>query len=115
MSTPPLTTAERGAAPAEQKKTTTATGTAIASAVGAAVGAALVRSLPPSAAARVLGGLTMGLLVGLVPWFVGRHKGQERLGKQALIWSAIAGSAFGLLLAGPLALGFTAVIQRRSE
>jgi hypothetical protein len=57
----------------------------------------------------------MGLLVGLLPWLLGKRKGQYRLGKQGLGWCAVAGTAFGLLLAGPVALGFTAVILRRAK
>ena len=68
-----------------------------------------------TAAARLLGGAIMGVLVGLLPWFLGRGRDQDRLGKQGLMWSAVAGTAFGLLLAGPVALGFTTVILRRSE
>jgi len=56
-----------------------------------------------------------GVLVGLLPWFLGRRRDEDRLGKQGLMWSAVAGTAFGLLLAGPVALGFTTVILRRSE
>jgi len=115
MATPTLPTAKRPAAPAKQKNNSTSIVSILATAGGAALGAALVRGLPPTAAARLLGGAIMGLLVGLLPWLLGKRKGQERLGKQGLGWCAVAGTAFGLLLAGPVALGFTAVILRRAK
>ena len=82
---------KRQATPAERKKTTTPTVTLVASVVGAALGAALVRALPPTGAARLLGGAVIGAVIGLLPWFLGKRKGQGRLGKQSLIWSVVGG------------------------
>lgn len=84
-------------------------------AIGAGLGVAISRSLPLAISVRLLGGAVMGTLVGLLPYFLAKRRGLDPLGKRALGWSALAGTAFGFLLAGPVALGFTLAILRRSE
>ena len=60
-----------------------------------------------------LAGTVAGLLAGLVPYFVGRRKGQTQLARMAL-WSSVgAGAAGGALLAVPVVLVFAIVVWRR--
>lgn len=61
----------------------------------------------------ILGGLAMGYLCGLIPFFVGKKKGQQDLANTALIVCTISGLGLGILLALPVAIVFTVVIVNK--
>src|SRR6185295_15601535 len=59
------------------------------------------KSLKPETIAMFIGGGVAGLLCGLIPYFVGKKRGNLKLGKIGL-WVCVAvGIPFGLLLALP--------------
>jgi len=65
--------------------------------------------------AMIIGGLVAGLLCGLVPFFVGKNKGQQDLGTVALLVCAVCGMILGILLAVPVAIVFTVVIVNKAK
>ncbi|HVM62212.1 MAG TPA: hypothetical protein VMV72_15225 [Verrucomicrobiae bacterium] len=56
------------------------------------------------------GGLVVGTLCGLIPFFVGRKKGQSTLGIAGLIVCMLSGLVLGVILALPASIIFTIVI-----
>ena len=85
----------------------------VAAVVGALAGYLAMHALSPAAKGRVIGGGIAGVVIGLLPFFVGRHLKQPKLASQALMWCCVAGVAFGMVLAGPVALVFTVVLVSR--
>ncbi|HME57934.1 MAG TPA: zinc ribbon domain-containing protein [Terracidiphilus sp.] len=65
--------------------------------------------------AMIIGGLVAGFLCGLVPFFVGKNKGQQDLGTVALLVCAACGMVLGILLALPAAIVFTIVIVNKAS
>lgn len=61
----------------------------------------------------IVGGLIAGALCGLIPYFVGKKRGQTTLGNAGLISSIIGGMIGGILLALPVAGVFALIIAAR--
>lgn len=80
-----------------------------------AVGYFIVKAVPMNVTVMLLAGLAAGFTVGLIPFFVARARRQAGLAGWALGLCSLAGVTLGLLLAGPLALVFTAVALKRAR
>lgn len=65
--------------------------------------------------AMMIGGFVAGSLCGLVPFFVGKRKGQTNLAVIALLVCAFCGMILGILLALPAAVVFTVIIVIRAN
>jgi hypothetical protein len=63
----------------------------------------------------IIGGFVAGSLCGLVPFFMGRRKGQQDLATIALLVCAFCGMILGILLALPAAIVFTIVIVNKGS
>ena len=87
----------------------------VAAVVGALAGYLAMNALSPTMKGRVIGGGIAGALLGLLPFFVGRHNKQQKLAAHAFTWCCITGVAFGMVLAGPVALIFTLVMVGRRQ
>jgi len=86
----------------------------IAPAVGAVLGVLAVRMLPGTMAIRIAGGMFAGLLVGLIPFWIAKSRDDSKLAGTAMTWCVIAGAVLGILLAAPVALGFSVAAARRT-
>jgi hypothetical protein len=64
--------------------------------------------------AIIAGGIA-GFVVGLFPLIIGHVLDQKRLGVTGIITCVICGFILGLLLAVPVALGFTVAIAIKSR
>ena len=80
--------------------------------LGAAAGYAATKFLPKPFVIQCFAGTIAGLVVGLIPYFTARNK-VPRFAKNALCWCCVAGCAFGLLLALPVAIILTIVGLRK--
>lgn len=60
----------------------------------------------------IFGGVA-GTLVGLIPFYAGKNKNQLRLSEKAIVTCGISGVILGLILAIPVAVGYTLVIYGR--
>lgn len=87
----------------------------VISVVAALGGYLAMHALSPTTKARVIGGGIAGAVLGLLPFFVGRQLKQQKLAANAFTWCCVAGVAFGMVLAGPVALVFTLVLVSRRE
>ena len=83
--------------------------------VGYAIGWFAIKALPTAMKAKVIGGCLAGLLVGLVPFYIAKRNGHDKLAGHALGWTIVAGAAFGILLAAPVATVFVIVALRRTR
>jgi hypothetical protein len=61
----------------------------------------------------IVGGLIAGALCGLIPFFVGKKRGQTTLGNAGLVCSIIGGAIGGIILALPVAGVFALIIAAR--
>jgi hypothetical protein len=85
----------------------------LGSGAGFAAGWLLMHALPGKTKVQMIGGGLAGLVIGLVPYHVARRSGQPTLAANALMWTVLAGTIGGLLLAVPTALGFVVLAARR--
>jgi hypothetical protein len=86
----------------------------VALVVGAILGFLAVRMLPGTLGIRIAGGMFAGLLVGAIPFWIAKSRGDMKLAQNALTWCVIAGAVLGILLAAPVALGFSIAAARRT-
>jgi hypothetical protein len=86
----------------------------VAPAIGAVLGFLAVRMLPGTIGIRIAGGMFAGLLVGLIPFWIAKSRGDSKLAGTAMTWCVIAGAVLGILLAAPVALGFSVAAARRT-
>lgn len=98
---------------AKKPSTLVVVATVVATLIGAAFGSALVSGLSPDMMARIVGGALAGGACGLIPFFLGREK-DKRFALTALGACALAGAAFGIILALPLALILAFIVHRRA-
>jgi len=68
---------------------------------------------PAKLAGLIVGGLIAGSLCGLIPYFVGKKRGQFTLGVVGLISCIVAGMILGVILALPVAGVFALIIATR--
>jgi hypothetical protein len=95
-------------------QTASTAGKWIVMAISAAAGFFAVRLLPAELGVRIVGGMIAGTLVGLIPFAVAKSRGDTRFGQTAIGWSVLAGAVLGIVLAAPVALGFTIAAAKRS-
>lgn len=58
----------------------------------------------------LIGSLGAGALVGLIPWFLGKKRGNQSMGKIGLITCIVAGFIGGFTYAVPVAIIFAVII-----
>ena len=68
---------------------------------------------PAKLAGLIVGGLVAGALCGLIPFFVGKKRGQSTLGNAGLVSCIIGGALGGIILALPVAGVFALIIATR--
>jgi hypothetical protein len=79
------------------------------------LGAGVTAALPAAVAMKILGGMVAGLVAGLLPVYLAKRKGLSNAASAALSLTALAGIAMGIILAAPVALGFTWWISRQDS
>ena len=101
-------------APTVSGQTSSTSANWVVMAISAIGGFFAVRLLPGALAVRIAGGIMAGALVGLVPFAVAKSRGDSRFGQMAMTWCIVSGALLGILLAAPVALGFTIAATRRT-
>ncbi len=82
-------------------------------ALGFAAGYLGLRALPIEVRMRMYTGAAVGVLVALIPFFVARKRGQQKLAAISLIVGLVCGVAGGALLAVPAAIVLTIIAVRK--
>jgi len=108
----------------KRKKEVLGSGIGIGGLIVFAIGREIAKQFSDSLILKVVSaafwGAAAGALVGLLPYFIGKRKGQKRVAIFALISSSVAGAILGLWLSIPVAAVFSTVIllitgPRRSD
>ena len=83
--------------------------------IGVIIGIAVARMFRASLGLKALGGTVAGFLVGLIPFFIAKNRGDEKLARLALGICTLSGIIFGLLLAIPVCIVFVVIILTRQR
>lgn len=98
----------------EEKKRDKTTAGIISSLIVYSIGKALSSILPQVITAIIIGA-SMGALVGMIPYVVGKKKGQLGLAQVAFFVTTAAGAGFGLVLAVPVSFVFIVALLIREK
>ena len=85
--------------------------------IGAIIGIAVVRMFRDEGSLlfKVLGGTVGGFLVGLIPFFIAKKRGDEKLARLAPGICTLSGVILGLLLAIPVCIVFVVIILTKQR
>tara|TARA_B100001013_G_scaffold90988_1_gene50624 strand:+ start:157 stop:510 length:354 start_codon:yes stop_codon:yes gene_type:complete len=83
--------------------------------IGVIIGIAVARMFRASLVFKALGGTVAGFLLGLIPFFIAKNRGDEKLARIALGICTLSGVIFGRLRAIPVCIIFVVIILTRQR